>query len=304
MNFLQQAYKGRTDWWRWLIILVVFVPPFLKDFLKNNIIKPLLPKPFLPSDKNIYIALSLLVYVFLLGVFYLFFKILHKRSFKTLITNRKKFDWLRFGLSFTTWGVFIMILFSLSVFYSPEKFEWNFKLVPFLKYFFICIFLMPVQVFFKAVLMRGYLLQAFTCFFKKTWIALLISILFYSYLMYLGNAEMFKSVGYEILIHYVATAFLIGFIIIIDDGMEIVLGMTLVNNLISSLFVTSKNFTFQPDSILIKDGSINVFILVYVTVFIAYPLYFSLLNKIYKWKNWRQKIFKEIEYTPYNKNKG
>lgn len=294
MSFLQQAYKGKADWWRWLIILAVFVTPFFKSFLKTNVVKPLLPKPFLPSDKNIYIALSLLMYIVLLGVFYLFFKILHKRSFKTLITNRKKFDWLRFGLSFTTWGVFIMILFSLSVFYSPEKFEWNFRLIPFLKYFAICVFLMPAQVFFKATLMRGYLLQAFTYFFKKPWIALLITVAIYSYFMYIGNTGMVKMVGYEILIHYIATALLICFIIIIDDGIEIVLGMTLVNNLISSLFVTSKNLAFQPDSILIKDGSINVFILVYATVFIAYPLYFFLLNKIYKWKNWKQKVFQGI----------
>lgn len=294
MNFLQQIYKGKTDWWRWLIILAVFFTPFFQKEIKKYIVKLLLPSSFLPENKNIYIALSLAVYLILVGVFFLLFKVLHKRSVKTLITSRKQFDWLRFGLSFGIWGVFIMTLFSASVFYSPEEFEWNFKLIPFLKYFFICVFLMPFQVFFKTVLIRGYLLQAFTYFFKKPWVALLISVAHYTYFMYIGSAEMVKAVGYEILIHYIVTAFLIGFIIILDEGMEIVLGMTFVNNLISSLFITSKSFAFQPDSILVKDGTINIFILVYITVFLAYPIYFLFLKRTYKWSDWKRKVFKSV----------
>lgn len=294
MIFLQQIYKGKTDWWRWLIILIVFATPFFKNFLTESFLKQLLPSPFLPENKNTYIAIKLGVYAVLICAFYVAFKVLHQRDFKTLITSRNKIRWMRFGMGFATWGVFTMVLFSLSVFSTPQAFEWNFRLIPFLKYFFICIALIPFKAFFKPLLLRGYLLQLSTYFFKKPLIGLLVSIVFYTYYMYMGNSEFIKAVGYEILIYYVATAFFIGLIIILDQGMEIVLGMTLVSNLISALFVTSKSFQLQPDSILIKNEGINVFILVYVTVFLAYPMYLILLKKVYKWDDWKQKLYDKI----------
>lgn len=271
----------------------VFFTPFLKDFFKENYVEQL--HSFDLNSKNLYIVLNLSVYIFLLGIFILIFKLLHKRSVLLLITARKKFDWMRFGFSFGSWGVLLMIMLLLSVYYSPEKFEWNFKPMAFLNFFLICVVFMPFQVFFKTILIRAYLLQTMVVLVKKPWVALLLIVAFYTIYMYLGDEKMMMLVGNEMLIKYIAISFLIGLIIILDDGIEIALGMSLVSSLLSGLFVTSKRFAFQPDSILIKDGEINVFILVYVTVFILYPIYFYFLKKVYGWKNWKQKLLTNVQ---------
>lgn len=291
MNFFRQAYKGNNDWWKIILILMLFLTPFTKGLLKNYV--RLLSQPF-QENKNFFIALNLSIYILLLIGFVLIFKAFHKRKLLSLITSRKKFDWMRFWFSFGSWGALMIIMLLSSVFYSPDKFEWNFKPVLFLNFFLVCVILIPFQVFFKTVV-KGYLFQVTTMWVKKTWVSLVIIVFFYSFFMYLTDKTLLKLVGNQILIRYIATAFLIGIIIILDDGLEIVLGMTLVSNLIPTLFVTSKNIAFQPHSILVKDGGINVFILVYATVFLLYPLYFYFLKKMYNWDISKEKLFKKIE---------
>lgn len=295
MNFFKQAYKGENNWWKVVLILAIFLLPFFKIFLKENYVDLLLPNPLYPEDKNLIIALNLSVYVLLLGAFLVVFRLFHKRSFLSLITARKRFDWMRFWFSFGSWGALLMIMLLSSVFYSPEEFEWNFKPASFFNLFIISLIFIPFKVFFKVLLLRGYLFQITTMCVRKTWIALIVVIFVYNLFTYLGDDVLLKLVGNQMIIRYVGTAFFIGLIVILDDGLEIVLGMTLVSNLISSLFITSKNVAFQPDSVLIKDGDINVFILVYVTVFLLYPLYFYFLKKMYGWSSWKEKLFKEVE---------
>lgn len=293
MNFLQQVYKGKRSWWRWLIILLLFTTPFLKKTLRAEVLKPLLA--ILPKDKNIYIALSLCMYIILLALFFLMFKVLHKRSFKTLITSRKKFDWLRFGLSFGTWGVISMVVFSTGVLVNPENYSWNFQLIPFLKLFTICVLLMPLQVLFKEVLVRGYILQGFNCFIKRPWVSILVSTLFYAFILYGTNKAMVSVKGAIMIADYLIAGFILGLIVVLDDGLEIVIGTILVNNLIVTLFITSKNYSFQPDSVLIRETETNVFITI-ITTIISFSLYFYLLTKVYDWKNWREKLLNKVEF--------
>lgn len=288
MSFLQQVYKGKRSWWRWLIVLLLFTTPFLKKIIRAEILKPLIAT--LPKDKNIYIALSLCMYVILLLLFFLIFKILHRRSFKTLITSRKKIDFLRFGLSFGAWGVISMIVFSTGVLINPENYSWNFKLTPFLKLFTICVLLMPLQVLFKEVLVRGYILQGFNNFIKKPWVSILVSTLFYAFILYGTNKTIVSVKGAIIIVDYLIAGFFLGLIVVLDDGLEIAIGTILVNNLIVTLFITSKNYSFQPDSVLIRETEMNIFITVFMTL-ISFLVYFYLLKKIYGWENWKEKLF-------------
>lgn len=288
MNFLRQTYRGKYDWWRWLIILTIFFTPFLSDLLKKYCLKLLLPVPFKPEYKSLYIILNFSVYIILLIVFVLLFKLLHKRKFLSLITARKKIDWVRFWFSFGTWGMLMILMFLSTVLYEPNAFEWNFKPVPFVKYLLISLILMPFQILFHTVLMRGYLLQASIFMFKKPWIALIVTAGVYCFFMYMQNERMTNLVGNEVIIHYTSLAFLIVLIVILDDGLEIVLGMTFANNLIASVFVTDRSMGL--DSVLVNDGEANAFIMVYVTAFLLCPFYFLFLKKMYKWDNWRQKL--------------
>lgn len=288
MNYLQQAYKGRTTWWRWLIILLVFLHPYVRKLVATYLIAPL--SLILPNSKNIALGLNFAVYIVLLAFFIVLFKLLHKRDFFTLISVRKKFDWIRFTLSFSSWGLVTIFMMTVPVFFDYGNFTWNFKLIPFIELLIVCLIIMPFDILFKEVLYRGYLLQYVTFLFKKPWLSLLIITLVYAFIMHIANEKLFTLVGGGIIVYYLLINFLLGAIIILDDGIEVVIGMKMANNLIYILFTTSKVYDVQRDSVLVSESGGSVINIVYLSL-LFYPLYFLFLKRVYKWNNWKEKIF-------------
>lgn len=293
MNFLKQINKGKTDWWRWLIILAVFVPSFLKDFLKSNITNPILAT--LPKTKNISLALNLSVYIILLTAFILVFQRVHKRSVITLLTGRKKFDWFRFAFSFSIWGIITMVALIISMYFDSGDYVWNFNLLPFLGLLAICLFLKPFEVVFVDILFKGYLLQGSNYFLKKPWLSLLLVILATTFITHLANSKVFESVGYQVVIYYVLVNVFLGLFIVLDDGLEISLGMKTVNNLIFTLFTTSRINNVQTESVLFNKTNSSLFAIMYFSIFIGFPVFFYFLNKMYKWSDWKEKLFEKKE---------
>lgn len=292
MNFLQQIYKGETAWWKWLIILAIFLPPLWVVYLRKiigEVVSPLLSK-----SKNTSLVIAFLPYIALLIVFVFLFKAFHKRKLMTLITYRKKFDWVRFLFSFTSWGVISILMMIIAVYIDAENYIWNFNAISFIELLAICLTLMAVQVFFSEILIRAYTLQFFTYLFKKPWISLLFVVILSTVLMHLTNRNLLNLVGGEIFIYYLLTNFLLALIVVLDDGLEISLGMRMANNLIYLLFTSSRIYSFQRDSVMVNESGSGIFVVVYTSV-LFYPLYFYFLKRLYKWSNWRDKLFKKVE---------
>ena len=87
-------------------------------------------------------------------------KIIHKNSITELTTSRKKIDWNRILFAFVLWGTISASMIFLDYnFFSPEKYELNFKLVPFLILCAIVITLLPIQTSAEEYLFRGYLMK-------------------------------------------------------------------------------------------------------------------------------------------------
>jgi len=120
MNFIQQVYKGRNNWYLYIATLVVLfigwqvigVIPLLigavlhstdtAEFMKaaeNSFMT-------LGIDKNLFLFLMILTFVGGLIALFIGVKYIHKRAFKTVVTSRKKIDWKRF-----LYGILNLFLF-------------------------------------------------------------------------------------------------------------------------------------------------------------------------------------------------
>lgn len=293
MRFLQQSLNGQNSWWRYGIVLGVFLTPFLSGLINNYFLKPLLI--FFEAKGTLRFAIIQFKYIVLLVLFLSLFSLLHKRSYKELITSRREFSYMRLGLGFAIWGVLLMSVLSTKVISNPDMYEWNFKLTPFLKLFVLSLLLLPFRVFFTAVFMNSYILQMFTGIFKKAWLSFFVSVLFFSALMCLNNISVIKALGNQMVIYYLALSILVYLIIILDEGIEIVLGMFLVSTLISRLFIAYTASKTQLDTIFIKQGNRDADLFVYVIPLICFPLFFMILYKIYSWVDWREKLFGKVE---------
>lgn len=278
MNFISQAFKGKNNWWRYTILLVLFLTPFLSKFIYTTFFTPLLS--YFSDDISFRFAIKQCKYIVLLLVFLGLYKILHKREIKTLITNRKRFDFLRFWLGFCSWGVVLMLVFSVKVVIHPELYKWNFNLFPFLKLFFLTAIVSIFRVFFIVFFTNSYILQMFTVILKKNRIALIASVLFFVTLMSLQNRNLD---GFSV-VYYLALGLVLFFIITLDNGTELILGMLLASTLISRLFITYSTYKMQLNTVLIKEGGRDTFLLGVIIPVFCFPLFFFMLYKIYNWQ--------------------
>lgn len=316
--FIEQAYKGLHEWWRFALGVVVvliswqligalplvaalFAKADIKDVLGGmndmGVIADLL-------GNNLFLFCLLLT--FAIGLISLFFwvAIVHKQRIKHLTTSRPKVDWKRIMVAFVVWGVFSLILILISIQLDPENYVWNFQTKPFLLLVLIAVVMIPIQTSMEEYFMRGYLMQYLGVLAKNRWLPLLItSVLFGS--LHILNPEV-EKLGYGIMAYYIGTGFFLGIMTLMDEGLELAIGFHAANNLITALLVTANWTAFQTDSLYkdISDPSLSWTDM--LPIFIIFPLLLLVLSKVYGWTNWKDKLFGKVlskdEFL--NSNKG
>lgn len=309
-GYIEQAYKGLTDWWRYLlgfffiffiwqlfsVIQGVFV--FLKLSKDNLSPEEIMLKmgdmdvlmDTLESNLNFFLLLFGFAGGFIAIIFVV--KLFHSSKLKHLITSRPSIDWKRIGLSFGI--ITVLVLGSLIIDYklSPDDYEWNFQPQKFLILAIIGIIMVPIQTTFEELLFRGYLMQGIGTAFKSRAAALIITSTLFG-LMHVANPEVAK-LGYQALIVYIGTGFLWGILTLMDEGLELAIGFHAANNLITALLVTADWTAFKTYSIFKYTGEPSLISDVYVPVLVMYPILILVFAKIYKWKNWKERLFGRV----------
>lgn len=303
--FLEQGVKPQNHFWKYLlgsvfIITASFVGqiPFsiavLYKSFKENAVFPtdndLALKMFQP---NLTLFLVMLSFVFAFAGIYFVVKYMHHQTLLSVTTGRKKVDWNRILFSFVLWALFSVISFFVLYFQSPEKFVWNFKLVPFLILAVIGTILIPIQTSTEEYVFRGYLMQGFANLAKNRWFPLVMTSLIFGS-MHILNPEVTKM-GYIIMVYYIGTGLFLGIITLMDDGMELALGFHAANNLIGALLVTSDWSVFQTHSIFKDMSEPSAGADVILPVVIVYPILLFIFSKKYKWTNWKEKLTGKID---------
>jgi len=306
MKFIQLAYKGDNQWWSYVLTLVLLI--FGWQFI--GVIPLLLVAVYyaedmesfydsasdsfatLGIDSNLYLILIILTFIGGLLALLLGVKYIHKRKITTLITSREKVDWNRFFFAFVIWSVIVAIMLAIAYFLTPEDFTWNFKPIPFLILVLIAFLLLPFQTSMEEILFRGYLMQGFGVWFRKSFVALMLTSVIFGLLHGL-NPEV-QKLGWITMIYYIGTGLILGIFTLMDEGIELALGFHAANNITAAVLVTSNWSVFQTDALLIDNSDPSVDLEMFVPVFVLYPLLLIIFSHKYGWKNWREKLFGTI----------
>ena len=307
--YIAQAFKGLHEWWRYLVGLVIAIigvfafsiPHAIGIFFKTmqggvidqskmndpNYIMQLF-------ESNVNLVFILLPFagglLFLLGAV----KWLHKQSITSLTTIRPKIDWKRFWTIFFFWGILSSGLVLLDYYMSPEDYVFNFNLKPFLILCVIAILLVPLQTSFEEYLFRGYLMQGIGVVTKSKWIPLVVTSVIFG-LLHIANPEVDK-LGPIIMVYYIGTGLFLGIMTLMDEGLELSLGFHAANNLFTALLVTADWTAFQTHSIFkdLSDPKAAEFMDVLMPVFVMFPIILLILSKLYKWTDWKGKLFGKV----------
>lgn len=306
-NFIQQAYKGKNDWWRYLLtVILVFIGwqilgviPLLSVAFSNvdNWAElELASKDMFTSigiDSNLYLLLMILSFFFGLIFLLLSIKTIHLRNVKTLITSRSSIDWRRVLFAFMLWFSISIVVLIIDYILNSENYTWNFNPIPFFILVLVSFVFLPFQTSFEELLFRGYFMQGIGLAFKNSAVPLIITSLTFG-LMHAFNPEV-EKLGHIILIYYIGTGFLFGIITLMDEGTELALGLHAANNIAAAIIVTTDWMVFQTDALLVDTSEPSVGIEMFLPVLILYPLVIYIFYKKYSWTEWKTKLFGNID---------
>lgn len=274
------------------LIIIIFsflgqIPSFF--FLPEQVVVSTNPMDvFAHLDSNL--TLSFLLIPSLIAFFGFLFvvKYLHKQTLPSVTTARRKIDVKRILFGFTFWAFLSAAFFGLDLFLSPEDYQWNFKLIPFLIMLLIAVALIPFQSALEEWIFRGYLMQGFATLTKSRFLSLVLtSVIFGS--LHLFNPEIGK-LGYGLLAYYIGTGFFFGIMTLMDEGIELAIGFHVANNLITALLVTADWTAFQTESLFKDISTPSLMPELVVFLLIVYPLTLLFLGRKYQWKNWIHKL--------------
>ncbi|UMB53880.1 CPBP family intramembrane metalloprotease [Lutibacter sp. A64] len=296
MKFLQQAYKGNNKWWAYLITTGIVGFPFLMNVVIYLLFPELLDALYQEMEQkepsNLDFLVNLLPFLFLLLLLFLLVSKLHKRKIITIITSRKTVDWKRFFYAFFVWFAIGVLLIVVDYSMSPTDYVWNFKPAKFAVLLLISLIFLPIQTSMEELLFRGYLMQAFGVWFKKSFVALILTSVIFGLLHGL-NPEV-EKLGWIIMIYYIGTGLVLGIFTLMDEGTELALGFHAANNIVAAVLVSSNWAVFQTDALLIDVSEPSLDFLMFLPVFVLYPLVLFIFSKKYGWTNWNEKLFGTI----------
>ncbi|WP_127846305.1 CPBP family intramembrane glutamic endopeptidase [Psychroflexus aestuariivivens] len=296
-TFIQQAYNGKIGRWKYLIPAILFFGLMGLNILVSTIMdidqSKIIADQIERDGKNFTFFTLLAPFAVLLGLLFIYVKLVHKQSIRSLTTSRKKIDWSRVWFGFILVAILITAMTVGDYLLRPEAYEMNFNFSQFIILAAIAIILVPLQTSFEEYMFRGYLMQGIGVISKYRWVALFVTSLIFG-LMHFANPEV-SMLGPVIMISYIGTGFLLGIMTLMDEGMELALGFHAGNNLITALLVTANWTAFQTDSVLIYTEEPTAGFDVLIPVFVIYPIYLFIMAKKYKWSNWKSKLFGKVQ---------
>lgn len=310
--FIAQAYKGLHDWWRYIVGIIIaiagvfiFSAPHLIAIgiktIQGSVDHTRLDDQnyiLTMFESNLNLLFILLPFAGGLLALFLAVKYLHKQSLISLTTTRAKIDWKRFWFAFLFWGIVSSGLVLIDYYMTPEDYVVNFNLQPFLILCVIAIILVPLQTSFEEYLFRGYLMQGIGVVAKYKIVPLIVTSLIFG-LLHIANPEVDK-LGPIIMVYYIGTGLFLGILTLMDDGLELALGFHAANNLFTALLVTADWTAFKTHSILkdTSDPTLAGVADVMVPVFVLFPILLFIFAKVYKWNNWKEKLFGKVTEPP------
>ena len=211
----------------------------------------------------------------------LLIKFFHDRSWKQVINGTNRVRWSHFFFGFLVWGIITAVTLVISYYSDPEVFQFQFQPVRFFILVVIALLFIPLQSSSEEFLLRGYLAQGVASWTRSRWWALIIPSLIFA-LLHSINPEI-KEYGFFVMMaQYLTLGFMFGIMSIMDDGIELAMGVHVVNNLFGAIFVNYKGAALQTYA-LFEITEINLS-KEFLPLIISAIILLAILAYKYKWK--------------------
>lgn len=248
---------------------------------------------FLGMNNNTLLLLLLVMFVISMGALYLGAKAIHKKKFTDIITSRRQIDWGRVFFGFGLWFGATVILEFIIYFTNPDAYVFRFEATQFIPLLLIAILIIPIQTSFEEIAFRGYLMQGIGLLFKNRFLPIIITSILFG-MMHMMNPEVGEYGMSTMMVYYIGIGLFLAILTVMDEGLELALGVHAATNIYSSVCVTFEGSALQTDA-LFKTLDLNVNLMIMLSLAMA-ALFLLICHKKYNWGNWN-KLFSNIDFS-------
>jgi membrane protease YdiL (CAAX protease family) len=250
------------------------------EIIKNTSL--LLDSNALGIDRNYVFLAELGMFVFACLGFIAGIRMFHRKPLLSVLSGYEKFRYRRLFFGFAVWGGLVVLATVLEYLIAPNNFQMKVNVTGLIISILIAFTLMPIQSGLEEVFFRGYLVQGFSQIFRNGIVPLLITSFLFGF-AHMSNPEV-KEYGWPIMLfYYCSFGLFMGAITLLDEGLELALGIHMANNIVSGILVTDPHAVIKSYSLL-ESSNINV-ISELIMWFIMAAICFSVFWLKYRWKN-------------------
>jgi membrane protease YdiL (CAAX protease family) len=244
----------------------------------------------LKLSSNVGLILMISIFIFAMLAFMLAIKYLHKLPFQRLITPNKSINWKKILFGFGLWFVIALVFEGILALMHPEIYYLNFKPMSWIFLLVICILLLPIQTSLEELVIRGYMMPGLSLLTKNKWIPWVVTSMIFG-LIHGANPEVERFGFWTMQIYYIGAGLFLGLITVLDDSLELALGVHAATNIFGAAFFSFDGSVLQTDS-LVKANDINPY-LMSLTFFLGAIIFIVICNKKYNWGGFKM-LFEPI----------
>lgn len=244
-------------------------------------------------NSNVGFVLLLLTFIGALIALFLMVRFAHQKRFFHLIKAEGRLNWSKMIFCFTLW-IALTAFFELGMYllgYNEYSFSFNFS--SFIPLLLISFLVLPLQTSFEEFFFRSYYLQGLSLVFKNKWVPLIITSVFFG-LVHISNPEVAKYGVFTMQFYYISVGLFLGILTILDDSLEIALGIHAATNFYGACFVGYEGSAIQTAS-LFKSGQLDTIIMILAFYLIAI-IFYMIVSKRYKFPS-LEYIFYKLDFN-------
>ncbi len=269
MNFLENVQnQPNNQWYKYLAIILITlvggqllgVIPLAVFTVVKGVESGQMSNMENGLDLSMYgvsntVTLIFILIPFLVSILFyvLFFKSIHKRSWKTTVNGTTKIRWNRFFLGVLVWGSVSLVLFVISYFSSPEDFEIQFDLAKWVPLLVVSVLILPFQTSYEELIFRGYLAQGVGNLFRNRLLVIIIPSIGFA-LLHGFNPEIEKYGFWVMMPQYFTIGATFALISVLDDGIELAMGAHAINNIFSSVMLNYEGSALTTDAAFLQKN--------------------------------------------------
>ena len=302
--FFSAAKKGKNEFWRFAIsVILIIAASFIgqiplvillvlkmTDFSRLEKFQETLDFSHVGIDPNLGLAIILIPFVLCFLSMIIVVKVIHERAFVSVITGHSRLNWSKVFFAMFLMLILLVVTEILLYICNPGNYELNFNLRLFVPLIIISVILLPLQTSFEEIFIRGYLMQGIGLIARYKWIPLVITSVIFG-LLHLMNPEIKEFGLWVTLPYYTGFGLFMGIITVMDDGLEIPLGIHAIVNIYGTAFVTFGGSTMQTPAVFRMKEYYPVLMLI---LFVIMSVVFLIVtSKKYRWGKWNR-LFEKI----------